>query len=248
METKLFSHVYFSNNAVGKTKRGQALHVYLEGDGTPWINGQWIATDPTPRKAVMLELMRLDKSPAILLGRPCYHHTSKNSNCHPNDWTMGRYSPKVIDSMVQSIKVVQQRLGFSEIILFGHSGGGVIALLIANALTTETLSTTAVITLASNLDTDAWTAANGYLPLVQSLNPAKLPPLPASTFILHLFAKNDKVVNANLFKKYLSSRTNEESIIYDGFDHSCCWNKVWPSILNKVESVQNSPLKPAVNE
>lgn len=226
----------------------QTLHIYIEGDGTPWINGKWIATDPTPRKAVMLELMRLDNSPAILLGRPCYHLKMKRTNCHFDDWTMGRYSPKVITSMVHAIKTLQQQLGFSEVVLFGHSGGGVIALLIANAIERESLRTKAVVTLASNIDTDAWAASHGYLPLDHSLNPALLPPLSSSTFTLHLFGDNDKVVNVGLFKNYLSSRPNVTSITYEGFDHNCCWNKIWLPTLDSIQMRQNSPLKPPVNE
>ena len=224
------------------------MHIYLEGDGTPWIDGKWIATDPTPRKAVMLDLMRLDHSPAILLGRPCYHLKSKDTNCHSDDWTTGRYSPKVITSMVQAINILQQQLGFSEIALFGHSGGGVIALLIANAMQLEIPRATTVVTLAANIDTDAWSASHGYLPLERSLNPTRLPALPSSTFTLHLFGDNDKVVNSNLFKNYLSSRPDVESIVYTGFDHNCCWGKVWLGILERIQALQNSPLNPAVKE
>jgi len=253
VKTELFNHVYYSNDAVNHIDSDQTLHIYLEGDGTPWINGKWIASDPTPRKAVMLELMRLDHSPAILLGRPCYHDKTQNSNCHANDWTMGRYSPKVVASMVLAIKALQQQLGFSKIALFGHSGGGVLSLLIANSLNQATSKTTpkstskvtTVVTLASNIDTDAWAASHGYLPLQGSLNPALLPELPSSIVTLHLFGKSDKVVNVNLFEAYLSSRQSAETIVYDEFDHNCCWGKVWLEILQRV---QNSPLRPPVNE
>ena len=248
METGLFSHLYFSNNAVNSIEKDQTLHIYLEGDGTPWINGKWIATDPTPRNAVMLELMRLDNSPAILLGRPCYHLKSRDTNCHSDDWTMGRYSPKVIASMVQVIQTLQQQLGFSKIALFGHSGGGVIALLIAHAMQQEIPTATSVVTLAANIDTDAWATSHGYLQLEGSLNPTLLPALPSSTFTLHLFGENDNVVNSNLFKDYLFSRPDVESIVYQGFDHSCCWGKVWLEILERIQVLQNSPLKPAVKE
>lgn len=245
MKTELFSHVYYSNDAVNHIGSDQTLHIYIEGDGTPWINGKWIATDPTPRNAVMLELMQLDRSPAILLGRPCYHNKADDSNCHLTDWTMGRYSPKVVTSMVHAIKALQLKLGFSKIALFGHSGGGVLTLLIANSLNQQIPRVTTVVTLASNIDTDAWAASHHYLPLQGSLNPAQLPALPSSMVVLHLFGKADKVVNVTLFKNYLSSRQNVETIVYDEFDHNCCWKKVWLEILEKV---QNSPRRPPVNE
>lgn len=150
--------------------------------------------------------------------------------------------------MVGAINILQQQLGFSEVVLFGHSGGGVIALLIANLLQQETARATTVVTLASNVDTDAWADSHGYLPLERSLNPALLPALPASTHVFHLFGENDKVVDAKLFEEYLSRRPNVQSIEYKGFDHSCCWNRVWPQILETTQALQNSPLKPAVNE
>ena len=235
METELFKHTYFSNEAVDDMQSHQTLHIYIEGDGTPWINGQWIAKDPTPRKAVMLELMRIDNSPAILLGRPCYHRQVRGSNCDADDWTTGRYSANVIRSMVDAIDILQDRLGFSEVVLFGHSGGGVIALLIANSLKQETTKVTTVVTLAANIDTDAWATSHRYLPLKQSINPTLLPALPSSIAELHLFGKNDQVVDFTLFKNYLSSRAGIESIVYDGFDHNCCWNSVWPQILEKIQ-------------
>lgn len=218
-------------------RSGQVLHIYLEGDGTPWINGKWIASDPTPRNAVMLELMRFDNSPAILLGRPCYHLKSNNSHCHSDDWTVGRYSPKVIASMVSAIQTLQQQLRFSKIVLFGHSGGGVIALLIANAMQQQLPITAAVVTLAANIDIDAWAASHGYLPLKQSLNPALLPALPLSIFTLHLFGQNDKVVDAKLFQNYLSRRPGVESIVYGEIDHTCCWATVWPNVLARIEAL-----------
>jgi hypothetical protein len=33
------------------------LHVYIEHDGTPWLQGVHVAADPTPRRPLVLELM-----------------------------------------------------------------------------------------------------------------------------------------------------------------------------------------------
>src|SRR5262244_626132 len=62
-----FTHAVYRN---GAAFRGNRLHVYLEGDGTPWIAGRDAAVDPTPRAPVALKLMMLDPGPALLLGRP----------------------------------------------------------------------------------------------------------------------------------------------------------------------------------
>ena len=65
----------------GTTGRSDLLHVYLEGDGTPWLHRFRVADDPTPRRPVMLGLMALDKSPALYLGRPCYHGHAADAGC-----------------------------------------------------------------------------------------------------------------------------------------------------------------------
>ena len=36
------------------------LHVYLDGDGTPWVSHRKVAYDPTPRRPLVLNLMQLD--------------------------------------------------------------------------------------------------------------------------------------------------------------------------------------------
>ena len=62
-----FEHLILIHNTDGAS--GADLHVYIEGDGSPWIAGRWAATDPTPQTPVMLRLMQLDPGPALYLGR-----------------------------------------------------------------------------------------------------------------------------------------------------------------------------------
>ena len=63
-----FRHVVFRNAA----PPSNVLHVYLDGDGVPWIDGR-PGADPTPRNTLVLKLMRIDASPSVYVGRPCYH-------------------------------------------------------------------------------------------------------------------------------------------------------------------------------
>ena len=63
-----YQHAIYRNSA-----RGITLHVYLAGDGTPWLERYRIAPEPTPRRPLTLQLMAHDSSPSVLLGRPCYH-------------------------------------------------------------------------------------------------------------------------------------------------------------------------------
>jgi hypothetical protein len=82
-------------------KQEATLHVYLEGDGMPWVNHQWVASDPTSREPLMLRLMAIDTAPSLYLGRPCYHGYSSTPPCTPGLWTDARYSENVIAGMAQ---------------------------------------------------------------------------------------------------------------------------------------------------
>lgn len=199
------------------------MQVYIEGDGTPWVAGRWVARDPTPRKPVMLELMSLDDAPAILLGRPCYHLENTINDCRPEHWTMERYSADIIRSMVDAVKKLLDELGFRQAMLFGHSGGGVITTLMASELP----QVAALVTLGANLDIDAWAASHGFAPLDKSVNPALLPPSPSAAIQLHLYGDRDRVVNYGLLADYFADRPDVTSLVYDRFDHTCCWASVW---------------------
>lgn len=231
-----FKHTVYKNNVLTNKK---VLHIYLGGDGTPWFKGRYITRDPTPLNPVMLKLMKQDTTTAIYLGRPCYHrqdHRQQMPNhCDPSLWTNKRYSPIVVDSMVEAVKqYIQQHQNVvsdtnnnnnnakdTDIKLFGFSGGGTLAMLIAPRL--KGVST--VITLAGNLDTDVWTTYHGFLPLKGSLNPAKQPPLPAHIQQIHLAGGLDKTVPAFMIKAALKRQPNARYILLENADHHCCWLK-----------------------
>lgn len=163
-----FQHViYYKPGSSSKT-----LHVYLDGDGIPWIAGR-PSDDPTPRNPLLLNLMALDSAPAVYLGRPCYHGARSIGSCASRFWLKDRYSEEVVVSLSAVISQLLQQGGYDNIAWFGHSGGGALAVLLA-ARFPQTLS---VVTVAANLDLDAWAAYTGHNDLSGSLNPASLPPL-----------------------------------------------------------------------
>ena len=249
LETTFYEHIYYSNSGTIPWKNKNRLHIYIEGDGSPWIDGNWIALDPSPRNPVMLNLMSLDDSPAVLLGRPCYHQDTRQSQCDSKLWTSARYSKNVIESMASAITALQKKHKFKEVVLFGHSGGGVIATLIANLQHQQPPNISAIITLAANLDTDAWTTNHGFLPLEQSLNPALLPPSNSKSLQIHLYGGLDDVVDHTLLNQYFFDRPNLISEVYSEFDHSCCWASIWPNTLHMLRiQIQNSLLNPAATE
>jgi hypothetical protein len=117
-------------------KNSDELHIYIEGDGLPWIENAPTA-DPTPRNPLALELMHQDTGNAIYLGRPCYfnHYAlGADQRCDVRYWTSARYSQQVIDDMsaIAARYIADKKP--RKIILIGYSGGGVLATMMACAL------------------------------------------------------------------------------------------------------------------
>ena len=208
----------------------RVLHVYLEGDGTPWMYRVIVTRDPTPRRPLMLGLMALDTAPALYVGRPCYNGTSLDVGCESALWTSARYSEAVVDSMAAAIRTLAERQGFERIRLFGHSGGGTLALLLAARLP----GTLDVVTIAGNLDPDAWTRHHGYTPLRDSLNPSLEPAFGSAVHEWHLLGGDDRVVPPALVRPFILSRERAIGVDFPTFSHGCCWQRVWPGVLRAV--------------
>ncbi|QIK37806.1 alpha/beta hydrolase [Caldichromatium japonicum] len=206
------------------------VHVYLEGDGRPWIGRTQIAADPGPFSPLALRLMARDPNPAILIGRPCYHGLARSPGCTPWLWTHGRYSEQVVASLAQAIQQALPPQPGRELILIGHSGGGVLAVLLAYRL--PEVST--VVTLAANLDVAAWAKHRGYSPLSGSLDPSNQPPLPPTIRQLHLIAEQDQEVPASTLARYLVHYPQAHIQMIAGTDHRRGWIERWPEILQAL--------------
>jgi hypothetical protein len=219
-----FSHLVYHNNSV---QNSLVLHVYLGGDGTPWIDGKLIAWDPTPRNPVGLRLMALDDLPSIYLGRPCYHGKSITHPCSPSLWTSERYSAEVVDSMAVVLQEVIRQGEYQELVLIGFSGGGGLAMLLAERFP----QTRQVVTLAGNLDIQAWVTLHHYDALTGSLNPRNINPLADKIQQYHLAGGRDTNIPPQMIKNAIQQQKNSQFILLEGFTHGCCWEKIWKSML-----------------
>ena len=222
------SIVYLKRSAGGDhaTAGGAAptLTIFLESDGIPWRDGRQPSADPTTHRPVALEMMMRSPGPAAYVTRPCYNGV-RSDKCNVEHWTGARYSPEIVESMVVTVRETQRRIGVERVALVGYSGGGSLAVLIAERLE----NVASVITVAANLDTDAWTAHHRYLRLSQSLNPAlseQLHPWPE----LHLRGANDVVVPPATTERYFARYPQAQQRTIEGFDHVCCWVREWPAI------------------
>lgn len=221
-----FRHLVFIKRGTGPV---HGFRVYIEGDGTPWITRSRVATDPTPRRPLMLELMRLDPGPAVYLGRPC--HFGLTTRCRPEHWTGQRYSETVVRSMAAALDSIRGQLGWrGQATLLGHSGGGTLAVLMAP----HVANIKAVATLAANLDIDRWTRLHGYTPLEGSLNPAAADPLPAGVRQLHVVGGRDRNVPPRITHAGAERQPNAEILHFPQQGHHCCWEEVWRSILDRL--------------
>jgi len=220
--TDLFEHLVIENNKIS-----HSLHIYIEGDGIPWRTRTTISKDPTPNNPLALKLMSLDSSRAIYLGRPCYFGLHNAKYCSPKQWTSGRYGENIITSMESVIRRYNKRNNIKEFVLIGYSGGGVIATLLSERFK----SIVPYITIASNLDIDKWTDLHGYSPLIYSLNPAKTD-LKNGKRGIHLIGAHDTNVPPQVISDFVKS-SNGKIVVYNNYDHLCCWIDNWQRILNE---------------
>lgn len=219
-----FRHALFWNN---RGRAGAVLHVYIDGDGTPDIGG-YPAADPTSRNPLTLRLLALDPGPAVLLGRPCYDGLADDPGCRPTLWTDERYSEAVVASMATALRQILAQGPYRRVVWFGHSGGGTLVVLLAARVS----ETAAVVTVAANLDIDAWAASRHARPLAGSLNPARQPALPAGIVQRHFAGARDEVVPPEVTRKGL--RPGVPLTVVPEYDHRCCWEEMWPSMLAEL--------------
>ncbi len=223
-----YDHVAYLKE--GLADASSPLHVYLDGDGTPWVRKGVAAADPTPRSLLTLDLMALDAAPALYLGRPCYHGMNNAQACTPVLWTDGRYSETVVASMAAALDRLSEE--YRTLVLIGYSGGGTLAMLMTERLPkTETL-----VTVAANLDTQRWTTLHRQPPLSGSLNPASRPPLPSHIRQMHFAGGKDDNVPPALVRDAISQQRGAVFTVFTDQDHACCWRVVWPQILGRVAS------------
>lgn len=223
-----FMHVTYRNRV--PIDPAGILHVYLDGDGSPWLNRYTIAPDPTPRKPLALALMAQDTDASLYLGRPCYHGMATAPRCHAAIWTSRRYGPEALDSLEAALRRYLQGLTPVRLVFIGYSGGGTLALLLAERFP----ETAGVVTVAGNLDPTSWTTYHGYSPLIGSLNPNTRPPLNQEVYQRHFLGTDDRLVPPSLSAPAAEAGRLRGRVLIAGFDHVCCWVEAWPRLLASV--------------
>ena len=208
-------------------QRFSVVHVYIDGDGLPWLDRWHVADDPTPANPLVFGLLQADAAPAIYLGRPCHFTIGVDVACEPRVWTAGRYSAAVLASLDAALGRVRRG---AAVVLIGHSGGGALAMLLA----ARSANVVGVVTVAGNLDVAGWTRLHDYSRLATSIDPAAEPALPRRIQQLHLAGGADRDVPPALVRSGVARQAGAQVRVVDGFDHLCCWQRIWPQVLDEI--------------
>ncbi len=208
------------------------MKVYIEGDGLAWITRRKISDDPTPLNPLAISLMNIDKSNCkVYIARPCQY--IKQECCEKKYWTSDRFSTKIIQSFneaLDNLKVNHKNTSFT---LVGYSGGGAVATL----LSAKRKDVTKLITVAGNIDTDAWVKLHHISALSGSLNPANYTDKLDKTPQYHLIGKRDKIMPQDIFLSYKNRFKRKENIhdrLYDA-SHTKNWRKHYKHFLETIK-------------
>ncbi len=154
------------------------VHIYIEGDGYAFNRHGIPTNNPTPRKHLVRDMAaRDDAKNVIYMARPCQY--IKSPTCDVSDWTNGRFSEAVVDSMYKAVKTVVKN---RPIVLIGYSGGAMISGLLIQKY--PDLNIQKWITIAGVLNHKDWTEYFGDAPLTKSLNLNKLPQVSQTHYIV----------------------------------------------------------------
>jgi dienelactone hydrolase len=215
------------------TCRGKSIDLYIEGDGLPWITRTTVSDNPTPINPLGLKLFLKDSHEcAVYLARPCQYISS--STCKQKYWTSHRFSSEIIESFNEALDKIKKSSSASSFRVFGYSGGGAIAALLA----VKRDDIHVIVTIAGNLDIDAWTKEHYISPLYGSLNSADFARQLSKVEQYHLIGRKDDIVGESVFKSYMQKFKDKSNIhykIYKSFNHHCCWEKTWKRILKGID-------------
>jgi pimeloyl-ACP methyl ester carboxylesterase len=211
---------------------GKDLVVYIEGDGRAWISRRCPSDDPTPRDPLALRLAVRDPSPKVLyLGRPCQYLSPRSlRGCEPRFWTTARFSFPVVEAMDMALTQAKAFFKAERLHLIGYSGGGALAVLLA----AKRIDVATLMTIAGNLDHEAWTKHHQVTALYDSLNPVNVAASVRDRPQVHFVGSEDEIVPPFIARSFVDRMGNPfgtRLVEIPNFDHKCRWVRAWPGLL-----------------
>ena len=210
------------------TRSYPRVTIYFESDGAQWRVPTEPPADPTPVKPLVLGMAVDDSSPAVAyVARPCqYLPAAELRQCDPQLWMRARFSGDAIGALDAAVDRIKKDYGAREVNLVGLSGGGVVATLLAERRS----DVSCLVTVASALDTTAWTTALDVSPLNLSLNPLDNAARLSKLRQTHFQGLRDTVVPPATTARFLAQVPNAQVIDKEKFDHRCCWAEEWKQL------------------
>jgi len=213
-----------------KGQPGGDLVVYLEGDGRGVVRGR-VTQDPTPGQPLGYELAAADPAPAILyLARIGQYQPTQTGQEYQPYWADKRLADEAVTAAGSAIDEAKRRLSARQIHLIGYSGGGGLALLLAQRRT----DVASLVTVAGLLDTQWWVREKNYHPLTGSLNPAdqaaRLTHLPQ----VHFYGSFDPIISGAMSAHFqsLAPFTHFRRVEIQT-NHWKNWAEWWPDLLKR---------------
>lgn len=223
------------------------LHVYIEGDGLAWRNRNTPSDDPTPTAATAFSMAAADptQKAVLYLARPGqYVLGTDRRNCNVPLWTSHRYSQKVVDNVIIAIDYVKNLIGAEKLALYGYSGGGPIAALVAEQRVARGPGAKTDVaflgTVAANLDTVGWTLFHKVSPLSGSLQPLDKIRLLSYLPQIHVVGLKDTVVPEQFAERWCSEIKNApcDVIKVPNYSHYDNWSSKWPELLTRYRPAE----------
>ena len=220
-----------------KEGTGPVLHVYLEGDGMAFITPTRPSFDPTPRNPVAFRLatQHPGTAPVLYLGRPCqYVDDADKKHCSEAVWTSDRMNERAVCSTAAALEQAKLATGTTRLALYGFSGGGGIAALLAQ----RRQDVIFLGTIAGNLDHRFWTTRLHLTPLHASLNPMDDVMLTAHIPQMHLSGGKDSVIPPSIAERWCAALPHESPCRHrhiPDMTHEGAWERVWPDILRSCD-------------
>jgi len=214
----------------GVSGESSELVVYLEGDGRGVIRGR-VTPDPTPSRAMGFELARSDPAPAVLyLARIGQFQPSQTGRQYQDYWSTRRLAEEAVTAAGRAVDEAKALLGAGRIHLIGYSGGGGLAVLLAERRS-DVVSLT---TVAGLLDTNWWVREKNFQPLTGSLNPADQAARLTGLTQVHFYGREDSIIPPLMSAHFqaLAPFTNFRRVEVDT-NHWRAWPEFWPGLMKK---------------
>lgn len=214
----------------GRPGSSAELAVYLEGDGRGVIRGQ-ISQDPTPSKAMGFELAKSDPSAAVLyLARVGQFQPAQTGKKYQEYWSNKRLSEESVRAANQAIDQAKAQIGAQRIHLVGYSGGGGLAVLLAE----RRQDVASLTTVAGLLDINWWVREKNFQPLTGSLNPADQAARISHIPQVHFYGAEDSIIPPAMSAHFqtLAPFSSYKRVEVDT-NHWRIWPELWPGLLSQ---------------